>query len=250
MHLFAGANTGHLDRELAVPDEDGGDIGDLRRRYPRNVRLAPVRPPHGTKNDVHCVVQAQQEPRHVLSGDRDRPPSTDLLVKQGDHRPARSEHVPVADADKPGIRTGQVGAEEDALLEGLSHPHHVDGFTRLVRRDAYNGLYRQSVLTDGAHDIFGPCDIGLHGLERKILAARDLFECRRVEHDVGILDGGGDAVDVAHVPDTELHQLFEVVVDDFVGRDGAILISQPHVMLFRLITGEDNDLPRPTDLVR
>ena len=53
---------------------------------------------------------------------------------------------------------------------------------------------------------------------------------------------------VADVADHERQQLVEVAIDDFVGRDDAVLVVQPHVVLLRFVAREHRDAARPAHL--
>ena len=102
----------------------------------------------------------------------------------------------------------------------------------------------QPVLLDRADDVLGALDVGLDRFPGEVLAGGHLLQRRRIDDDVGVAQGRGDAVEVAHVADAELEQPFEVVIDDFVRRGLAVLILQPHVVLLGLVAREDDDLVR------
>ena len=88
-------------------------------------------------------------------------------------------------------------------MDGFRHAHDVDGFARLVGRDADDGFDVKSVLPDGADDVFRARDVREDGFVGEIFAARNLLERGRVDDDVGVADRREDAVVSADVPDAE-----------------------------------------------
>ena len=163
-------------------------------------------------------------------------------MEERDDRSARGEDVPVADADESRSGVQDVRRDEDALLDGLRHAHDVDGFARLVGRDADDGFDAESVLPDGTDDVFRARDVREDGFVGEVFAARNLLERGRVDDDVRVADRGEDAVVAADVPDAELEELPEVVVDDFVGRARTLLVFDAHVVLLGFVAREDDDL--------
>ena len=59
---------------------------------------------------------------------------------------------------------------------------------------------------------------------------------------------GRDRVIVTDVADDERQQLIEVAIDDFVGRDDAVLVREPHVVLLGFVAREYRDATRPAHL--
>src|SRR5712691_2723224 len=103
---------------------------------------------------------------------------------------------------------------------------------------------------DGAHDVFGAGNIGADRLEREVLAGGDLLHGGGVDDHIGVAQRRSYAAVVAHVTDAELEQLLEIAVDNLVGGGRALLILDAHEMLFGLVSREDDDFGRPSNLTR
>ncbi len=91
------------------------------------------------------------------------------------------------------------------------------------------------VLLDRAHDVMGTEAVGHDGLTGKVLAGGNLLQRRRVDHDVGVLDGRADIAVIANIPDPELEHILEVVEDHLIRCNVPMQVGHAHVVLLRLV---------------
>src|SRR2546430_2765034 len=107
-----------------------------------------------------------------------------------------------------------VALDEDALLDGLGHAHHVDWLASLVRGDADHGLNGKILFRDGAHDILRAHDVRLHRFVWRVFARGYLLHRRSIDHDVHVAQCRYHARVITDVADAELQFLLEVAIDD------------------------------------
>src|SRR5688572_748 len=250
MHLLARSNPRLDNLDGTVAYQHRRDVFDTRGTYARNVGFARLRPTEGGEDRVHRVVEAEQEPGHQASGQRDRPALPNLVVKQRDDTAPGREDIAIADRDEAGRVAPQIPLQEQALLNRLRHAHHIDRLARLVGGNSDDRLYRQAQLFDGTHDILGSRDVGHHRLVGRVLARRHLFERGSVDDDIHAPHGGRDGMEIPYVADLERQQLIGVAVDDLVSGDLPMLELEPQIVLLRLVAREHDDLRGPPELAR
>ena len=118
------------------------------------------------------------------------------------------------------------------LHHRLGDAHRVDGVGRFVGGKADHALDVR--LNGGVQHVVGAFNVGAHGLHGEKLAARHLFERRRMEDVIHAGHHVAQALDVAHVADVKLDFLV------IIGVAGLQLMA--HIVLLFLIAGEDADL--------
>ncbi len=186
----------------------------------------------GEEHEVHGLVEGHYEARHRGLGEGDGLAAADLVDPEGDDRAAGAHYVAVARAADLGAEGVAALGNGDLLLQGLADAHRVDGICGLVGGKADDTL--DTGVDGGIEDIVGADDIGLDGLHREELAARDLLERGCVEDVVHAAHRGPEGGPVADVADLELYLVRDIRVS------GLILVA--HIVLLLFVAGEDANL--------
>ena len=186
----------------------------------------------GEEHEIDGLVQAHDEARHAGLCEGDGLAGADLVDPAGDDAAARAHDVAVARAADLGAKGVAALRDGDLLLEGLADAHGVDGIGGLVGGKTDDAL---DAGVDGrVKDVVRANDVGLHGLHREKLAARDLLEGGGVEYVVHAAHRALERGPVAHVADVE----FDLARDlRIIG-----LVLMPHVVLLLLVARENADL--------
>ena len=181
VHLLAVADADDLDLLLLAAEElahrlglglDGASGGLLDQD------VAVLAMLEREQDEVDGLLERHNEPRHLGLGERDRIPLPDLVDPQRNHGTAAAHHIAVARAADLRITAEAALRHRDLLLDGLGDAHRVDRVRGLVRGQANHALHAR---VDGRiQHIVRADDIGLHGLHREELAARNLLQRRRV----------------------------------------------------------------------
>ena len=184
------------------------------------------------EHEVDGLVQAHDESRHARLGEGDGLAVAYLVDPEGDDAAARAHYVAVARAADLGAKGVAALRDGNLLLEGLADAHGVDGISGLVGGKADDTLH--AGVNGRVKDVVRANDVGLDGLHREKLAARDLLEGGGVEDVVHAAHGALERGLVAHVADVEF---------DLAGCLRIIgLVLMAHVVLLLLVARENADL--------
>ena len=180
------------------------------------------------QHQVHGLLEAHDEPRHLRLCKRYRQAVADLVDPQGYHTAARAHDIAVTGAADFRAATVAALRHRHLLLDRLGDAHRVDRVRRLV------GGQASPVLTGRREHVVRAYQIGLNRLHREELAARHLLQRRGVEDVIHSRHRAAAALQTADVSDVELY--FVRVLRH------TCLVLVAHVVLLLLVSGEDADL--------
>ena len=184
------------------------------------------------QHQIHGLLEAHDEPRHLRLGKRYRQAVADLVDPQGYHTAARAHDIAVTGAADFRAATVAALRHRHLLLDRLGDAHRVDRVRRLVGGQADDAA--DTVLDGCRQHVVRADHIGLNRLHREELAARHLLQRRRVEDVVHSRHRAAAALQAPHVSDVELY-LVRVLRH-------TCLVLVAHVVLLLLVPGEDADL--------
>ena len=133
----------------------------------------------GEEDEIDGLLQRHDEAGHLGLGQRDGVAIANLINPQGNDRAAGTHHVAIASAADLGFARVTTLGDGDLLLHGLGDTHGVDGIGGLISGETDDGSY--ACLNSSGQDIVRANDIGLDGLHREELTARDLLQCCGME---------------------------------------------------------------------
>lgn len=183
------------------------------------------------ENKVDGLLQRHDETGHLGFGQRDGVAIANLVYPQGNDRTTGTHHVAIASAADLGFARVTTLGDGDLLLHGLGDTHGVDGIGGLISGETDNGTYAS--LDGGSQDIVRADDIGLDGLHREELTARDLLQCCGMENVIHARHGVAARLQVAYIADKKLDLVCHVRVFH--------LVFVAHIVLLLLIAREDAD---------
>lgn len=125
------------------------------------------------EDEIDGLLQRHDEAGHLGFGQRDGVAIANLINPQRDDGATGTHDVAIAGAADLGFARVTTLSDSDLLLHGLGDTHGVDGIGGLIGREADDGTYAS--LDGGGQDIVRTDDIGLDGLHREELTARDLL---------------------------------------------------------------------------
>ena len=234
VHLLAVADADDLDVFLFAAEEFADCLGlglDGAGRGLLDEDVAVLAVLEGEKHKVDGLIQAHDETRHAGLGEGNGLAGADLVDPERDDTAARAHDVAIARAADLGAEGVAALRDGDLLLEGLADAHGIDGIGGLVGGKADDAL---DAGVDGRFkDVVSTDDVGLDGLHREKLAARDLFERGGMEDIVHTAHGAFERGLVAHVAYVELDLVRDLRI---IG-----LVLMAHVVLFLLVARENAD---------
>ena len=183
------------------------------------------------EDEIDGLFKRHDEAGHLGLGQRDGIAIANLVYPQGNDRAAGAHHIAIAGATDLGFARVTTLSDGDLLLHGLGDTHGVDGIGGLVGGEADDGTY--ACLNSSSQDIVRADDIGLDGLHREELTARDLLQCCGMEDVIHARHGVAARLQVAYVSDKKLDLVCHVRVFH--------LVLVTHIILLLLIAGEDAD---------
>ena len=183
------------------------------------------------ENKVNGLLQRHDETGHLGFGQRDGVAIANLVYPQGNDRTTGTHHVAIASAADLGFARVTTLGDGDLLLHGLGDTHGVDGIGGLIGGETDNGTYAS--LDGGSQDIVRADDIGLDGLHREELTARNLLQCCGMENVIHARHGIAARLQVAYIADKKLDLVCHVRVFH--------LVFVAHIVLLLLIAREDAD---------
>src|ERR1700719_294155 len=133
VRLLAGARSDDDDWNRATAHDRSSNVEHASGRNLWDEDFARSSMAQRREYRVTRVIEAEKKAGHRLVGDRKRSSGPCLFEEQRHDRTARRENVAVAHDDESSAGTVQVGANEDALLQGFGHTHDAHGLARLVR---------------------------------------------------------------------------------------------------------------------
>lgn len=176
IHLLSMADADHFDILLLASKElanslslglDGASGGFLYED------IAVVSVLESEEDEIDGLLQRHDEAGHLGLGQRDGVAITNLVYPQRNDGAAGAHHITIARAADLGLARIAALGDGDLLLHGLGDTHGVDGIGGLIGREADDGTY--ACLNSSSQDIVRTDDIGLDGLHREELTARDLL---------------------------------------------------------------------------
>lgn len=183
------------------------------------------------EDEIDGLLQRHDEAGHLGLGQRDGIAIANLVYPQRNDRTTGTHHVAIASAANLGLARIAALGNGDLFFNSLGYTHSVDGVSGLVGGKTDNGTY--SCLYGCGQDIVRTDDIGLDGLHREELTARNLLQCCGMEDIIHTGHGVAARLQVAYVSDKEF---------DFMGHVRVFhLVFVAHIVLLLLIAGEDTD---------
>ena len=234
IHLLSVADADDFDILLLASEELANGLGLGLDRASRGFLyedVTVVSMLESEKDEIDGLLQRHDEAGHLGLGQRDGVAIANLVYPQGNDRTTGTHHIAIARAADLGIARVATLGDGDLLLHGLGDTHGVDGIGGLVGGEADDGTYAS--LDGSSQDIVRADDIGLDGLHREELTARDLLQCCGMKDVIHTRHGVAARLQVTYITDKEL---------DLVCHIGVFhLILVAHIVLLLLIAGEDAD---------
>ena len=234
VHLLSMADADHFDILLLASKELANSLSlglDGAGRSFLHEDIAVVSVLESEEDEIDGLLQRHDEAGHLGFGQRDGVAITYLVYPQRNNRTAGAHHIAIAGAANLGFARVATLGHCNLLLHGLGDTHGVDGIGGLIRGEADDGTYAS--LDGGSQDIVRADDIGLDGLHREELTARDLLQCCGMEDVIHTRHGIAARLQVAYIADKKLDLVRHVRVFH--------LVFVAHIVLLLLIAGEDAD---------
>ena len=234
IHLLSVADADHFDILFLASEELANGLGLGLDRAGRGFLyedVTVVSMLESEEDEIDGLLQRHDEAGHLGFGQRDGVAIANLINPQRDDGAAGTHDVAIAGAADLGFARVTTLSDSDLLLHGLGDTHGVDGIGGLVGGEADDGTYAS--LDGGGQDIIRADDIGLDGLHREELTARDLLQCCGMEDVIHTRHGVATRLQVAYVSDKKLDLVCHVGVFH--------LVFVTHIVLLLLIAGEDAD---------
>lgn len=234
IHLLSVADADHFDVLLLASEEltnglglglDGASGGFLHEDVTVVAML------ESEEDEIDGLFKRHDETGHLGLCQRDGVAIANLINPQGNDRAAGAHHIAIAGATDLGFARIAALSDGDLLLHGLGDTHGVDRISGLIGGETDDGTYAS--LDGGSQDIVRADDIGLDGLHREELTARDLLQCCGMEDVIHARHGIAARLQVAYVSDKKLDLVCHVRVFH--------LVLVTHIILLLLIAGEDAD---------
>ena len=176
IHLLSVADADHFDILLLASEELANGLGlglDRAGRSFLHEDVTVVAMLEGEEDEIDGLLQRHDEAGHLGLGQRDGVAIANLINPQGNDRTTGAHHIAIAGAANLGLARVATLGHCNLLLHGLGDTHGVDGIGGLISGETDNGTYAS--LDGGGQDIVRADDIGLNGLHREELTARDLL---------------------------------------------------------------------------
>ena len=187
-HFLPGFQAHHADLDVAIRLETRQEDQAARQFHDADLLphlqhedLAALGQHGRLQHQAHRFLDRHEVARGVRMRERDRLAFFDLALKDLQHRPGASQHVPEAHGREAGLaRVREVG--DDDLGGALGGPHHAGGPHGFVRRDQDEGL--GAVPFGRAREIVGSEKVVAHALVNVRLELMDVLVRGRVEDDL------------------------------------------------------------------
>ena len=234
VHLLSVADADDFDCLLLATEELANGLGlglDGAGRSFLYEDIAVVSMLESEEDEIDGLLQRHDEAGHLGLGQRDGVAIANLVYPQGNNRTTGTHHIAIASAANLGFARVTTLGNGDFLLHGLGDTHGVDGIGGLVGGETDDGSY--ACLNSSGQDIVRSDDIGLDGLHREELTARDLLQCCGMEDVIHARHGIAARLQVAYIADKKLDLMGHIRVFH--------LVFVAHIVLLLLIAGEDAD---------